>query len=194
MAPLPDLQVWDSLDPHIARHIRERPPNHDSATLDLGCGDTPRNPFRASSMHGIDIRDDPARNVRYADLVVEPVPHPDATFDYVTAFDFIEHVPRVAYLPARRFPFVELMNEIWRVLKPGGIFLSVTPAYPSSEAFRDPTHVNIITCETFPLYFDCKSRLASMYGFRGYFEVVEQASLENTLVSVLRKTTADRVT
>lgn len=45
------------------------------------------------------------------------------------------------------------MNEVHRVLKPNGIFLHQTPAYPSTVAFRDPTHVNIITEETIPHYF-----------------------------------------
>jgi hypothetical protein len=46
------------------------------------------------------------------------------------------------------------MNEIFRTLKPGGIFFSKTPAYPISAVFSDPTHVNNITADTFPLYFD----------------------------------------
>ena len=37
------------------------------------------------------------------------------------------------------------MNEIYRVLKPGEMLLHFTPAYPSKEAFQDPTYVNIIT-------------------------------------------------
>ncbi len=41
-------------------------------TLDIGCGTTPRNPFKADEVFGIDIREDPARNIRYADLAVEP--------------------------------------------------------------------------------------------------------------------------
>jgi hypothetical protein len=38
-------------------------------------------------------------------------------------------------------------------------------------AFRDPTHVNIITDETFPLYFDDSNRWASIYGFSGAFRI-----------------------
>lgn len=159
----------------------------DSASLDIGCGLEPRNPFRAQRVFGVDIRANEEKRVKYADLTVEPIPYADRYFDYVTAGDFIEHVPRVIYLPERRFPFVQLMNEIWRVLKPGGIFYSRTPVYPFSPAFRDPTHVNIISHETFPLYFDDEHRFAAMYGFVGSFKILGQALRPPHLLSLLQR-------
>jgi SAM-dependent methyltransferase len=155
--------------------------------LDIGCGTTPRNPFNADGVFGIDIRDDVARNIKYADLAVEAIPYADNTFDYVTAFEFLEHVPRILYAPARRFPFVELMNEIHRVLKPGGVLLSHTPAYPYPQAFQDPTHVNIITEATFANYFDDSKTWARIYGFTGAFTVLRQGWNKPHLISVLRK-------
>ncbi|MGC2497226.1 MAG: methyltransferase domain-containing protein, partial [Acidobacteriaceae bacterium] len=86
----------------------------DSSSLDIGCGTEPHNPFRARRVFGIDIRANEEKNIKYADLTTEPIPFPDRYFDYVTADDFIEHIPRVIYAPERRFPFVQLMNEIWR--------------------------------------------------------------------------------
>jgi SAM-dependent methyltransferase len=158
-----------------------------ASTLDLGCGPEPRNPFEAQSVHGIDIRADGARGIRDADLAVEPIPHPDARFEFVTAFDFLEHVPRVLYLPQRRFPFVVLMNEIWRVLKPGGYFLSSTPMVPFPWAFGDPTHVNPVAYDTFSTYFDDRNRGAAMYGFHGSFQIVRQARRDAWLVCLMRK-------
>ncbi|MBB3260329.1 SAM-dependent methyltransferase [Paraburkholderia bannensis] len=155
-------------------------------TLDLGCGPNPKNPFNANELYGIDVRR-LGPNIVSADLVIEPIPFESAMFDFVTAFDFLEHVPRLLYVPQRRNCFVELMNEIWRVLKVGGQFLSLTPAYPHAPAFRDPTHVNFITEETFPLYFDDKSRWAGMYGFTGAFEIVEQQWRGPHLQSLMRK-------
>lgn len=158
-----------------------------SKTLDLGCGTVPRNVFGADEVFGVDVRDGLGPNIRAADLAIEPIPFDDDTFDYVTAHDFLEHIPRVAYVPNRRNCFVEVMNEVYRVLKSGGLFLSMTPAYPHAPAFRDPTHVNIITDETFPLYFDWKHRWASMYGFRGAFHVAKQEWSGHTLVTVMQK-------
>jgi len=160
----------------------------DSVTLDIGCGQNPRNPFGASQSFGLDIREDLSKNIRYADLTTEPLPFAEDMFHYITAYDFLEHVPRVIYLPERRFPFIELMNEVYRTLKPGGIFLSRTPFYPISSAFTDPTHVNVITADTFPRYFDDQYVWAKMYGFRGAFRVQFQAIHDTHLVTVLQKT------
>lgn len=150
-------------------------------TLDIGCGKTPKNPFNLDEVYGIDIREDIEAKVWRADLAIEPIPFSDDFFDAVTAFDFIEHMPRVIYMPERRFCFVELMNEIYRVLKPGGRFLSFTPAFPAPEAWQDPTHVNIITEDTFPLYFDHQKRWAAMYGFKGYFQITSQKRNKNKI-------------
>lgn len=110
---------------------------------------------------------------RCANLSLDPIPHPDSSFDSISAFDFLEHVPRVLSTAdgrSTRFPFLELMGEIHRVLKPGGRLYAVTPAYPNAEAFQDPTHVNIITDQTW-LYFCGVTPLAKPYGFTGSFEM-----------------------
>jgi SAM-dependent methyltransferase len=158
-----------------------------STTLDLGCGEHPKNPFNADNIYGLDIREDVTKNILYADLTTEPLPFSDNTFDFITAYDFLEHVPRVIYLPERRFPFIELMNEIYRALKPGGIFFARTPFYPVSSAFTDPTHVNVITADTFPMYFDDEHTWAKMYGFNGCFRLSHQAVNDTHLVTVLQK-------
>lgn len=156
-------------------------------TLDLGCGPTPQNPYKADEVFGVDIREDIGNNIAAADLAIEPIPYADGMFEFVTAFQFIEHVPRVIYAPQHRNPFVMLMNEIYRVLKVDGIFLSVTPAYPHTAAFQDPTHVNIITEETFRCYFDDTNRWAKIYGFDGHFRVLRQEWMGANLVTQLQK-------
>lgn len=156
-------------------------------SLDLGCGQNPKNTCGADIMYGIDVRDNLEKNIKCADLVVEPIPFEDNFFEFVTAHDFLEHIPRLVYLPQRRYPFVELMNEIYRVLKMGGTFLSFTPAYPHAEAFRDPTHVNIISEQTFSAYFDDTNRWAAMYGFKGAFNITSQEWRGPHLLTLLRK-------
>lgn len=182
-----DLPKVKSVDECLDRYIDWAIDRPGSTTLDLGCGSTPRNPFQAEQAYGIDIRDDLNKYIKCADLTIEPIPFEDNAFDFITAFDILEHIPRIIYIPNRRFAFVELMNEIWRTLKLNGYFLSYTPIYPYSEVFRDPTHVNIMTHETLPLYFDDKHQFAKMYGFKGSFKVVGQFINEPHLISILQK-------
>jgi SAM-dependent methyltransferase len=144
--------------------------------LDLGCGPSIRNFYNAEETFGVDIVDFNDKNIRVADLVIQKIPFEDNMFDYVTAFDFVEHIPRLIYMDGKRFqPFITLMNEIYRVLKPGGIFRAETPAVPSYEAFVDPTHVNYIA-EWTHLYFcgqdgvdNVHYEMGKMYGFTGKF-------------------------
>jgi SAM-dependent methyltransferase len=156
-------------------------------SLDLGCGPTPKNPFNADEVFGIDVREDLEAGIKRADLVIEPIPFDDESFEYVTAHDFLEHIPRVVYAPHRRNAFVEVMNEVHRVMKFGGLFLSFTPAYPHAEAFRDPTHVNIITEQTFSAYFDNVNRWAAGYGFKGAFQINLQEWRGPHLLTVMQK-------
>ena len=161
-------------------------------SLDLGSGPFPKNPFNADEVFGIDLaeRPDITPNIKFADLVTEPIPYESDSFEYVTAHDFIEHIPRVLYMPHRRLPFIELMNEIYRVMVTGGMFLSLTPAHPHGAAFVDPTHVNIITEGTFPLYFGDNqpgSPWAAMYGFKGAFATKLQEWHGPHLLTVMQK-------
>ncbi len=146
-------------------------------SLDLGCGKYPRNPFKASELFGIDIQGGLEGNIIQADLSEAPIPFNDDMFDFCTAYDFIEHIPRLSWPEGKpRLAFIQLMNEIYRVLKPGGILMHVTPAFPSKEVFQDPTHVNVITEDTMPRYF-CEpynSAKKSGYGFNGSFQLIEQ--------------------
>ena len=158
-----------------------------SRSLDLGCGRNPKNIFNADEVFGVDVLDDLDSNIKRADLVIEQIPFEDDSFEYVTAHDFLEHIPRVIYAPSRRNAFVEVMNEIYRVLRVGGLFLSFTPAYPNAEAFRDPTHVNIITDQTFQAYFDDVNRWATSYGFKGAFQIKLQEWRGPHLLTVMQK-------
>jgi SAM-dependent methyltransferase len=168
--------------------------NGERVSVDLGCGRNPRNPLGCERLFGLDIEADPGANVLAVDLFVSPLPFGNQSVDVVTAYDFLEHVPRCAITAeGTRFPFIDLMSEVVRILRPGGLFFSKTPAYPFSSAFVDPTHVNVITEDTFPSYFCCDSHYpqASRYGFKGEFKLVRQRwwgrGLGTSLLCLLQK-------
>jgi SAM-dependent methyltransferase len=161
-------------------------------TLDLGCGALIRNPFGAEELYGIDIetRPDKPLNVVIADLAVEGIPFDNDFFDFVTAYDVLEHIPRLIFNPGRRNSFIELMNEIYRVLKEDGIFFSSTPMFPHPSAFVDPTHVNIMTKETIPYYFTNsfnEKPWAVDYGFKGCFSLLNLEDRESHIQIMLKK-------
>ena len=162
----------------------------DAKSLDLGCGQNPRNPFLADIVYGIDIREDLKNNILKSDLSIETIPFETNMFDYCTAFDFIEHIPRLIQVNGDNYSaFIELINEIYRILKPGGLFLHVTPAYPSKEVFQDPTHVNFITEDTFPNYFCSPNNWASDlgYGFKGDFDLIKQYWIDDIWIASLMR-------
>lgn len=141
----------------------------------MGCGAYPRNPYGQSELYGIDIGEYVTNeNIRRANLAIDKIPFEDNFFDSVSAFDVLEHIPRQAIDFSRketRFPFIELMQEVWRVSKPGGKLYALTPSYPAPEAFQDPTHVNFIT-EMTHTYFCGADPHAARYGFTGRFEAI----------------------
>ena len=133
--------------------------------LDLGSGCVPRRKDGYEA-RGVDLFDFGVDSVKVADLAIQPIPYPTDEFDLVTAYDFMEHVPAVLYLPARgsgspsagsyhverRNSMIELFNEIYRVLVPGGEFYFESPAYifgqNNTAVWQDPTHIYFWTPET----------------------------------------------
>lgn len=153
--------------------------------LDIGCGGRPRNPLARDQLYAMDIHPQapqlPAGTLaeyRCSNVVTDPIPYPDGFFHSVSAFDVVEHIPRTAFIDGRQvFPFVQVMNEIHRVLAPGGEFYAITPVYPCMEAFTDPTHVNIITVRSHE-YFCGTQPAARAYGFVGRFDCTEARLLD----------------
>lgn len=158
--------------------------------LDLGCGNNPRNPYNAKNLYGIDIindrdfSDEKSINYVQSNLFTKKIPFKDNFFNSISAFDFLEHVPRIRIYDddTNDFPFINLMNEIYRILNDKGRFYAVTPVFPNKSVFVDPTHVNVLTTETHT-YFCGKSPTAKMYGFKGNFSCLQSKLVSHKYIN-----------
>lgn len=155
--------------------------------LDIGCGQNKNKDFI-----GMDYVDYPGVDIVH-DVEVFPWPIPDNTFQLAVSSHVLEHLnphsgdPRIYNLlrllldkkiitpdevseyvgeinPGPRF--LRFMDELWRVLKPGGQFAAVFPYAGSPGFWQDPTHNNGINNMTF-WYFDPEVAQvgASLYSF-----------------------------
>lgn len=91
--------------------------------------------------------------------VAEGLPYPDSSVDRVRAVDFLEHIPIGKT--------VGVLEEIWRVLKPDGIFEHFTPSTDGRGAFQDPTHVSFWNINSWAYYMDDTYR--DLYGIKAKF-------------------------
>lgn len=149
--------------------------------VSVGSGPTPENPYDVERVIGIDPTCQAAEGHEIVNAWVgfEPIPLEDNTADVVTAFDFLEHLPRAIWKDGCLInPFIDAMSEIWRILKPGGLFYAKTPAFPHPVAWRDPQHVNIITDTTLGYFAEFPDpdvvprglEMGKRYGFKGKFK------------------------
>lgn len=109
-------------------------PAHDLLILDVGCGagnmyhhlsrygdvigvENHPNPVRVGQERGYDIRQADGRDL----------PFEAGTFDLISALDVIEH----------NVQDVEMLREMYRVLKPGGLVLISVPAFQWLWSFND---------------------------------------------------------
>jgi SAM-dependent methyltransferase len=156
--------------------------NKNSTHLDLGSGSRPANPFDCDSLIASDvyrISYDIKENFNSIIIRNFKIQISDATIDSVSAYDVIEHIPRSSQASNGDMenPFILIMNEVSRILKPGGIFIAVTPSFPSPVAFQDPTHVNFITKNTANYFAGPAWSKDLGYGFTGNFEIIQNCWL-----------------
>jgi SAM-dependent methyltransferase len=158
--------------------------------IDLGCGEN-----KQHGCVGVDFRKLPGVDV-VQNLTIFPwLAIPDQCADVVMSSHLLEHInpdtpdPRLAglidllldkslvknadvarYVGEYRFlgGFTRFMDEVWRILKPGGQFLSTFPYGGSPGSWHDPTHVNPITHVTLayfdPLAVDSGGNQYGLYG------------------------------
>lgn len=105
-----------------------------------------------------------------ADQIVDlagPWPWLAHSVDEIRAHDIIEHLPHKTHT----------MEEIWRVLKPGGRAEIVVPTTEGRGAWQDPTHVSYWNRNSF-LYYTAgdahRERFGKHYGITARFNVIEE--------------------
>ena len=86
----------------------------------------------------------------------QPLPFADESIDEFLLSHVIEHISNV--LP--------LMQELWRIAKPGARLVSRTPYGSSDDAFEDPTHVRPYFLHSYR-YFSQPLYWRADYGYRG---------------------------
>jgi SAM-dependent methyltransferase len=106
--------------------------------FDLGCGNHKRDGFVGVDrvrLDGVDVVWD----------VRQGLPSNDDTVDYIVADNLLEHIGP---------EFIDVMNDLHRVLKPGGRLTAIVPGvHAPAAAYADPTHVRYFVPETWD-YFD----------------------------------------
>lgn len=105
--------------------------------LNLGCGSTPKEGFiniDSRALPGVDLVRD----------VLRGLPFDDNSVDSIYSENFLEHLPQSEC--------IWMMNEMHRVLKPGGEAIHVVPLAGSTNFFQDPTHTAHWVQETFTYF------------------------------------------
>jgi glycosyltransferase involved in cell wall biosynthesis len=72
------------------------------------------------------------------------LPFGDSSIGVIRAMDFLEHVEDK----------IALINELYRVLAPNGLLLSMTPSTDGRGAYQDPTHIAYYNENSFWYYTD----------------------------------------
>ena len=141
--------------------------------LDLGCGNNLGGGQKGFT--GVDIVGKPETQADIVHNLFEDFPWTfakDNSVDEVFASHVLEHIP---HGNGSQDPMFQFMDEIYRILKPGGIARFVCPYYTSVRAFQDPTHLRMITEPTF-MYFQKEWRKLNKlehYPVKCDFEIVK---------------------
>ena len=120
----------------------------------------------------------------------------DDTYDEVHAYEVMEHLGRQGDW---RFWFTQ-WSELWRMLKPGGLFCGTSPALISRWLWGDPGHTRAVTPESFvflsqPKYAAVGATAMSDYRFvwRGDFDVIHAEIKDGTFIYVLQAVKPSRI-
>jgi hypothetical protein len=88
--------------------------------LDLGCGNNPRNPYRADELYGADIHPSVTNlgpNFKQANLAVDALRYDSNFFDSVSAYDVLETAHRDLKIKSRE-----------SMMRPGALITAAVPS------------------------------------------------------------------
>jgi predicted SAM-dependent methyltransferase len=140
--------------------------------LNLGCGAR-----EFPDCVNVDIAPVPIPHITW-NLNDFPYPFDNERFERVYAYDIIEHLDDV-YM---------VMDEIHRILKPGGEVHIRTAAWDTAQSYDDPSHKHWFTLKSFD-FFDPTTQHGSRYPWfsRAKFSVLVRQREGSELVFVLEK-------
>lgn len=102
--------------------------------------------------------------------VCQELPFGDSTFEHVFSEDFLEHLP-----PEKR---VHVINEIWRVLKPGGTMEHYVPNAGSRNDFGSPSHLSHWNLQCFEHFDHGSYRWAKDREYEGFIGAFDKVKAE----------------
>lgn len=123
--------------------------------IDIGCGGK-----KLPGADGIDSIALPGVDIVH-DLDVFPWPIKENTYDLVFANHFMEHSRDV----------VSVMNEVGRILKPGGVLMFQVPYFRSVDAFNDPTHESFFSSGSMDYFIEGTKHFKFSYSTAKYEKV-----------------------
>lgn len=125
----------------------------DLICIDLGCGTRKQKGYigvDSTKLEGVDITCD----------VEKGLPFKDNTIDRVYSDFLFEHIAN----------FTPFMQELYRICRNGAIILTRVPYWSSVTQWKDSTHKQVITVETFR-YFSTDKWYGSDYGINTNFKL-----------------------
>jgi SAM-dependent methyltransferase len=126
---LPLSSALPGFEAYVSRRAAEGSP----VVFDLGCGAR-----KTPGAFGIDASPLPGVDLVH-DLLDRPYPLPENSADEVVLHHVLEHFTDP--LP--------VMEEVWRIIRPGGRVRIRTPHYSGRYAWNDPSHRRAFTSESF---------------------------------------------
>jgi len=141
-------------------------------TLDLGCGNRPEH-IKGDGLDKFDFKIPQQKYVWDLERL-EPFPIADNEYDVVRMFHLLEHIQKPEAC-------INILNEVWRVLKHNGLFIGEAPHYTKSRNYaRDFYHCRVVTEDTFDAYLEGSTIHFNDYGVKCLYRKVNYGVVVNS--------------